>query len=309
MRKGLTILILICTIGAIGFFHKEIVSLILEHIIYKREIIIQEKNQYSLGNSYHFIQETNNFKPTSKQDLKNIIYTYLDHGWNNFSFYCEEKLYPTCIDDVKQLANDSGTLSSINNFVHPFNSYDKLYITMNNFGKVTIETETLYSEEEVTLLNKEVDRILKELITDQMSDQEKIKAIHDYIIEHSVYDEERAEAIKNNQSLETYNPSHKAIGPLFNKKALCSGYSDAMALFLNRLGIKNYKISSENHVWNFVYLDKWYHLDLTWDDPVVTTHENLLLHDFFLISTEKLQQIDLTQHQFDKNVYLEASSL
>lgn len=307
MKKVFSFLILFGLAVTIGIFHEPIVTFLLNNVIYKREIIIQESNRYTLLNNFSFVQETDNFKPTSKQDLKNIIYTYLNRGWNNFSFYCETDIYPSCIEDVKELANDSATLSSINNFVHPYNSYDKLYITLNNLGKVTIETVQLYTIAEQNELNSIIDDIISEVITDDMSLRKKIEAIHDYIIENSVYDEERAEAIKNNKQLSLQEPSHKAIGPLIKGKALCSGYSDAMALFLNKLGIKNYKISSTNHVWNFVYVDgTWYHLDLTWDDPVVSTKENLLLHDFFLISTEELQKIDLTQHEFDKTIYIEA---
>lgn len=291
----------------IALFHNQIVTFLLNYVILKKEIVIQDTNQYSLGNNYTFLQETDNFEPTSKQDLINIIYTYLDRGWENFSFYCESSTYPKCIYDVKEIANDSNILSSINNFVHPFNSYDKLYITINNFGKVTIETQRLYEANEQILLNELIDQIIDELITEDMTDRDKIKVIHDYIINNSVYDEERANAIKNLESLDNESSSHKAIGPLVDGKALCSGYSDAMALFLSKLGIKNYKISSTNHVWNFVNLDgTWYHLDLTWDDPVVSTHENILLHDFFLITTEELEKIDLTQHEFDKNIYIEA---
>lgn len=306
MKKKFTALFLILILLIIGVFHKQIVALLLDYVVFKREVIIQSNNPYTLGMNYAFVQETNNFKPNSKQDLINIIYTYLDRGWNDFSFYCEDS-YPTCLEDVKALANDSNTLSSVNNFVHPFNAYDKLYITVNNFGKVTIETKLLYSDTEKNILNQKVEEIIKNNIREDMSDKEKIKVIHDYIINHSRYDEKRATAIKNNQDLDVQYPSHKAIGPLLNGMALCSGYSDAMALFLDRFGIKNYKIASEDHVWNLVYLDNtWYHLDLTWDDPVVSTHENLLLHDFFLISTSKLQQTDLTQHEFNPDIYVEA---
>lgn len=307
MKKIFSFLLFVAIAGSAILFRDNIVTFILNNFIYKKEIIIQETNKYALQNNFIYIQETDNFKPTSKQDLKNIIYTYLDRGWNDFSFYCEEDIYPSCIQDVKDIANDASTLSSINNFVHPFNSYDKIYITLNNFGKVTMETKSLYNLAEQELLNKIIDDIIKKIITNDMKETDKIKAIHDFIINNSVYDEARAEAIKNNQQLDIQNPSHKAIGPLVKGKALCSGYSDAMSLFLHKLGIKNYKISSANHVWNFVYLDgKWFHLDLTWDDPVVSTKENLLLHDFFLISTKELQEIDLSQHEFDKNVYAEA---
>lgn len=307
MRKQTTTFLLLLIIVTIGIFHKEIVTLLLDHVIYKKEVIIQDSNSYALENSFTFVQKTDNFKPTSKQDLKNIIYTYLDRGWNDFSFYCEKELYDRCMEDVKDLANDSVTLSGINNFVHPFNSYDKLYITVNNLGKVTIQTKPLYSEEEKILLDAFVDNVITELINENMNTREKIKVIHDYIINHSVYDEKRAEAIQNNANVDVQYPSHKATGPLLKGIALCSGYSDAMSLFLSKMQIKNYKVASADHVWNLVYVDDgWYHLDLTWDDPVVSTHENLLLHDFFLITTDKLQQLDLTQHEFDQTIYIEA---
>ena len=72
------------------------------------------------------------------------------------------------------------------------------------------------------------------------------------------------------------------------------------------MGIKSYKISSDQHVWNAVYLDgKWVHLDLTWDDPVVSSGENLLEHNFFLIDTSTLLALEQTEHIFDQNIYSE----
>ena len=89
MKKVFSFLILIGLAATIAIFHEPIVTFLLNNVIYKREIIIQESNRYALLNNFSFVQETDNFKPTSKQDLKNIIYTYLNRGWNNFSFYCE----------------------------------------------------------------------------------------------------------------------------------------------------------------------------------------------------------------------------
>ena len=90
-------------------------------------------------------------------------------------------------------------------------------------------------------------------------------------------------------------------------KAICGGYSDLMAIYLNRLGIKNYKISSNTHIWNFVYLNgKWYHLDATWDDPVASDGKSHLLHNFFMISTKELHNLDGKEHSFDLNIYKEA---
>ena len=79
-----------------------------------------------------------------------------------------------------------------------------------------------------------------------------------------------------------------------------------MELFLEEMGIKSYKISSEQHVWNAVYIDgKWLHLDLTWDDPVVSTGDNLLEHNFFLIDTPTLLTLEQTEHIYNQSIYSE----
>ena len=74
------------------------------------------------------------------------------------------------------------------------------------------------------------------------------------------------------------------------------------------LGIDNYKIASGTHVWNAVKLDgQWYHLDLTWDDPVSNTGEDILDYKFFLVKNKDLEDLDKNSndHKFDKSIYLE----
>ncbi len=79
-----------------------------------------------------------------------------------------------------------------------------------------------------------------------------------------------------------------------------------MELFLEKLGVESFKVSSEEHVWNAVYLnDTWLHLDLTWDDPITTSGEDYLSKDYFLITTEQLEAITIREHNYDKNVYKE----
>jgi len=50
----------------------------------------------------------------NKQDIKNIIYTVLNSGVDEFTFYCPEE-YKNCTKEVKEIANDQVILSSINN--------------------------------------------------------------------------------------------------------------------------------------------------------------------------------------------------
>jgi transglutaminase/protease-like cytokinesis protein 3 len=95
---------------------------------------------------------------------------------------------------------------------------------------------------------------MSEIITDNMSIRDKIKAFHDYIVNTTVYDEERSNEIKNKIYNTNIFNSHKASGVLENHIALCSGYTDVMAVFLNIIGVKNYKISNNDHIWNAVNL-------------------------------------------------------
>ena len=275
------------------------------------KIVIQNKNIYSLNNSFNFVSTTNNYVPFSYQDLKNIVYTAIDSGWNEFTFYCPKE-YVKCVDDILKLTEDQETLTHINNFVNPYNSFSDMKTAVSEKGEITLKISYLYTTEEIENINKKVDEIIKSNINNTMDDYEKIKVIHDYLINNSKYDVER-----NNGKGSVYN-SYKAYGPLFQGYATCNGYTDAMAIFLNKFGIKNYKIAttpenenSTGHIWNAVYInDKWLHLDVTWDDPVAESGKDYLLHKYFLVNNDELKKADegkvvVTEHNFLKNIYSE----
>ncbi len=299
-----TIILLILLVLCLTY-RSEIVTFVMGNITEYTKVNKPEDNKYTQNFDFKFVQNTNDFHVKNKQGILNAIYTILNSGKDSYTFYCS-KDYDNCQNDLKEISEDQILLSVINNMVSPYNSYQKLYITTNSYGKATITLDKLYSNEDIQNINAKLEKVKSQIITDDMTDKEKIKAFHDYIINNSVYDEERATNIeKGNDTNYKYN-SHKANGPLLEGKALCSGYSDAMKLFLDDLGIKNYKISNKNHIWNLVYLDgKWLHLDLTWDDPVTSDHSNMLLHKFFLINTDELLKLDNTNHEFNKEYYLE----
>ena len=76
---------------------------------------------------------------------------------------------------------------------------------------------------------------------------------------------------------------------------------------IHRLDINNFRITGSNHIWNLVNIDGWKHLDATWDDPVTNTGEDILIHDYFLITTKELKKADEVEHQFNKDIYIEAN--
>ena len=89
---------------------------------------------------------------------------------------------------------------------------------------------------------------------------------------------------------------------------LCGAYADAMAIFLEKLGIDNYKVASDSHIWNLVKLNnKWLHLDLTWDDPIMSDGSNKLEKLFLLIDNKELKKLNVEKHNYNKNIYIEAA--
>ena len=302
MKKYIILIFLIILFGFTFAFRKPLYNLYRTYIVKEqKEVVLTANNDYSRDYSFNFVSLTDDFSPKNYQDLLNIYFTILNSGEDEFSFYCQDD-YKECLTDIDNLANDQKTLSAINNFVHPFNSFKHLETTYDDYGKVTLKIDHIYNSSEIKLINAKVKEIETEIWNSTMNDEEKIKQAHNYIINNSKYDKDRSD-----NNIVNYK-SDTAYGTLLEGYSLCGGYTDAMELFLEDLNIKSYKIASENHVWNAVNLNNtWYHLDLTWDDPITNDGSDILEYNFFLITTPELEEIENEQHNYDKAIYSELS--
>ena len=293
MKDLLKIIFMACVVLVVYVYRSQISNFIYDNIIYKNSNKVLTYNEYYLNYDYSYIQNIDDTHVKNYQDILNIFYTVLNSGDTNFSFNCD---YDKCLDDVRELISDETKLGNINNFVHPFNSFSTINIDIANSGKITIKNKRLYNDYQIEYVKTYIQTFLDNNINDSLSDYDKIKLFHDYVINNTEYDKDN---LTNSRS---------AYDLLINGKAICSGYSDIMSIYLNTLGIQNYKITSENHVWNLVNLNgAWYHLDLTWDDPVASDGNQYLLDNFFMISTDELLKLDSTEHNFDRNIYKEAN--
>lgn len=301
MKKILTLLFLFTLLGFTFYYKEDITNYVIDNFIYKKECSTPISNDYTRNYDFSFVQRTNNFYPNNKQELYNVFYTILNNGDTSFTFYCGDN-YTDCTKDIEEITEpENETLAIINNYVHPFNSYDSISVNMNNFGRITVNITKLYSTSDIEILNSYVNNIYNKLINDRMTQEQKIKTIHDYIINNTVYDKTWA----NNKT--KLHKSNIAYGPLIEKIGLCGGYTDAMELFLEKMNIKSYKISSDNHIWNYIYVNNnWKHLDLTWDDPVTNTGKNILQYDYYLIDTKALENKKDNEHIYNKLYYIEA---
>ena len=157
---------------------------------------------------------------------------------------------------------------------------------------------------------------LSYIVSDEMSEYEKVHAIYDYIIYNVRYDHDCANAedkyVSGNLSL---NEKMKYYGyylegiflDKFYKKdmhAVCDGKSKAFVLMCGIEGITAARISGEassdgknfgGHAWNKVLLDlngtgdkEWYFVDTTWGD-VGDDSKEFLSHAYFLLSDDEVK--------------------
>ncbi|NLL02378.1 MAG: transglutaminase domain-containing protein [Mollicutes bacterium] len=302
MKKALTIIFCLVITILIAYQINPITAKIATLLSREPKVIIPKPNSYYKKHDYKFVQETKDYIPYSKQDLLNIFYSILNNGYETFTFYCPSE-YTECLKDVSSFNSQSNILTHINNYVSPFNNFSDLKVISDETGEVTVKVNKLYSADEINVINNRIEMIIAEELTNETSVEDKILKIHDYIINHTKYDEDRVKGISNYKS-------NIAYGPLMENYGICGGYADSMALFLNKWNVPNFKISSGTHVWNAVYLNnKWLHLDLTWDDPVSQDRSiDNLIHKFYLIDTKTLEDYQITDHDFDKLIYREMAN-
>ncbi|MGN0602046.1 MAG: transglutaminase domain-containing protein [Oscillospiraceae bacterium] len=148
---------------------------------------------------------------------------------------------------------------------------------------------------ELEALQNEVKRIAEK--ADKLSDFEKLKYFHDQIILKCDYDDSGE------------NP-YSAYGCLIDGKAVCEGYSKAMALLCEQSGIPCINVvgtvteengETQSHMWNMVELSgKWYHIDVTWDDPKDVFSSDYIRYDYFNLDDESIS----SDHELKTTAYM-----
>lgn len=162
-------------------------------------------------------------------------------------------------------------------------AYDGTYLTAFIPSYTMTGTEL---DEAIQTYEGVVSYMLNEVVKPSMTLEQKLLALHDKIALNVAYDHSTAAGLTEGHSPNRYN----AYGALVDGVAVCQGYSMAYRDLLNRLKITNETCESDqiNHIWNQVYMNgNWYHIDITWDDPVSVDHYDIpgrVVHNNFLRS-------------------------
>ncbi len=138
------------------------------------------------------------------------------------------------------------------------------------------------------------------------SDYDKLRYINSYLVDHCDY---VMEAVENPDQ---YLKAFTAFGCLIEGKAVCEGYTNSMQLICEQLDIPCIKVTGSayggDHIWNTVYLeDKWWMLDVTFNDPVYSVDNNdrwsYFLLDIDTFNKKGTHTYDQYNFEMSKEIY------
>ncbi len=223
-------------------------------------------------------------KLNSKADPKSEFYIndlYSSEGriYKNYLNENEKKLYMTILNDVRDHKSTRMIpLSDYNcsDFIDCSSMLHRLFDTFVVEYPEAMDFSTFMWEGEGSVIKltylyatpikafdiigeQRIKRIINDMIieTKDMTDEEKVKYVYDFMGENYKYDK-----------VFTYTSKNQSIFNVFvRKNAVCAGFAKASQVIFQNIGIESYGITGEStgpHMWNVIKLkDKYYYYDAT----------------------------------------------
>lgn len=174
------------------------------------------------------------------------------------------------------------------------NSVGKITAKKNGKATITAICDGKSYKCKVTIRSKTTNSVLrviyKQYVKENMSDYEKVVAAHKWLIQNVKYD----------SRLYTKGDvpwvSHTAKGALQYGVAVCDGYSKAFMTIMEHYNIPCMMVTGGQHAWNLVKIkNKWYHVDCTFDDPIVNWNfNNTHVYKTYFLKTDAYMAKDHT---------------
>ena len=215
----------------------------------------------------------------NSEGAKEKVSTDFQSAWNAFSYDNIDLFY---IDVSKvTLTSEQSNLGGIITYSLSIGPGENNNYFLNSFN----------DEDEVKNAIEYLENIKEQMIEQTANDDiyTKIAKVHNWLIYFVDYEE-------STNSKDQYT----IYGALKNGKAVCEGYARAFKYFMDGIGVpcvlasgtaQNSQGETESHAWNYVQIDnKWYAIDVTWDDPVVMGGEEQtdeMKYQYFLKGSEE----------------------
>ena len=148
--------------------------------------------------------------------------------------------------------------------------------------------------------------VLREIISEEMTDYEKVRCIFDWIAINTQYDYYSTYTNSYRGYPVTTVPCYYLEGVFTTHFAVCDGFSKAFSLMCNMLGIDAIRVvgtantggSTGGHAWNKVYIDEdttddemgnWFICDITWTE-ITSASEEATTHSYFMLSDADIEE-------------------
>lgn len=173
------------------------------------------------------------------------------------------------------------------------NKNSEANIEMDTMGNETNSSNVVESENNETTTTEPpsqlVKNVINKIITDNMPELEKVKAIHDWMLMNIDYD------YQNYLNDTVPATSINVEGVLTTKYAICDGYAKTFLALCEAADLACVHVVGDTpnglHAWNQVKIDGiWYNIDVTWDDPVKDAFDDHSKnrYNYFLISDAEM---------------------
>lgn len=176
------------------------------------------------------------------------------------------------------IVNDAPELFYLNNYKYIYYEFQRIAKVDPIYSLGILRSNQIKNE-----INSNINRIFRQC--SNKSDFEKVKTIHDYLLDHIKYDEQAN--------------SHSIVGALVENYAVCEGISKAFKYMADLIGLHSIIVygnaydSSTNmmqsHSWNQVLVDGInYHIDVTFD-LTISELTGIRRYDYFLLSDAQIK--------------------
>ncbi|MGN1326516.1 MAG: transglutaminase domain-containing protein [Clostridia bacterium] len=270
----------------------------------------------------------NRFYYNQLETISKVIYDEIEKNIENMKSGTYVISLP---DEVNQMLKEDGNTDRLKYYVQSaWNALgkDRVDIFFIDMSKITTRV-TKTTRGNVTSYKAEIQPIDTNYLYSEIGDKQTLDSMFEQInsvgtkIIASTYGDEYNQILKvhnwlvNNLQYTTTQTSlsdYNIYGALVKKTAVCEGYAEAFKYILDALKIPciivsgeamNSQGETENHAWNYVKLnDKWYAVDVTWDDPVVSGSSYIpdyFKYEYFLKGSQTMSKDHVTDGFITQN--------
>ena len=216
------------------------------------------------------------------EDKEKMAYTPYSMDEVDFNIASDSNVYFNDLTQIEGLENLEILNITTLNRVTP-EKLLKTVKTLPNLKRIVgleVNNSTMYSDELVKycdengiehpftekskMIKEEISRITSEIITPEMTDEEKVESITRFVIDHMEYTKEALDLRNLTEDLLIKTWGENLYYSLFEGQGVCDGYEKLTHALLQEAGVNSYALTSDIHIWELVEINgQYYVLDTT----------------------------------------------